>query len=95
MEIITKDNKKIDVSEDRVLTIPEGLLGFEEYTKYAIYESEFEPFLWLQSIENQKLAFLIIDPFLICSDYETDIDDETLAKLDISKPETDLLTALF
>ena len=38
MEIITKDNKKIDVSEDRVLTIPEGLLGFEEYTKYAIYE---------------------------------------------------------
>ena len=34
-----------------------------------------------------KLAFLIIDPFLICSDYETDIDDETLAKIEISKPE--------
>ena len=75
MEIITKDNKKIDVPEERILTVPEGLLGFEEYTKYALYESEFEPFLWLQSIENQKLAFLIIDPFLICSDYETDIDN--------------------
>lgn len=87
MEINTKDNKKIDVPEDRILTIPEGLLGFEEYTKYALYESEFEPFLWLQSIENQNLAFLIIDPFLICSDYETDIDDETLAKIEISKPE--------
>ena len=36
MEINTKDNKKIDVPEDRILTIPEGLLGFEEYTKYAL-----------------------------------------------------------
>ena len=87
MEIITKDNRKIDVPDERILEIPEGLLGFEEYKKYALYESDFEPFLWLQSIENQKLAFLIIDPFLICSDYETDIDDETLAKIEISKPE--------
>jgi len=87
MEITTKANGKKEVSEDKLLTIPEGLFGFEQYTKYAIIDSEYEPFLWLQSIEDSNLAFLIVDPFLICGDYETDIDDELLLKIGIKKPE--------
>ena len=50
-------------------------------------DSEYEPFIWLQSIENQNLAFLIIDPFLVCSSYEADIDDSSLAKIGVTKPE--------
>lgn len=87
MEIITKASGIKEVSEDKLLTIPEGLFGFEQFTKYAIVESEYEPFLWLQSIEDPNLAFLIVDPFLICGDYETDIDDEMLKKIGITKPE--------
>ena len=87
MEIITKAKGKIDISEDKILTIPEGLFGFEDYTKYALVNSDYDPFLWLQSIEDPGLAFLIVDPFLISSDYETDIDDETLSKIDIKKIE--------
>ena len=87
MELITKARGKIEIEEDRLVTIPEGLFGFEQYTKYALVDSEYEPFLWLQSCENPNLAFLIIDPFLICSEFETDIDDESLKKIGISKPE--------
>ena len=87
MEIMSKAKGKIEISEDRLLEIPEGLFGFEEYTKFALVDSEYEPFIWLQSTENANLAFLIVDPFLICSSYETDIDDQTLAKIDITKPE--------
>lgn len=87
MEIMTKSLGKIDVSEDRLLTIPEGLYGFENYTEFALVDSEYEPFLWLQSRQDPNLAFLIVDPFLICSEYETDIDDDTLAKIGISRPE--------
>jgi len=87
MEILTKARGKIDVSEDRLLTIPEGLFGFEKFTKYALVDSDYEPFLWLQSCENPNLAFLIVDPFIICSEYETDIDDETLSKIQVEKPE--------
>lgn len=87
MELVTKAMGTIDVSEDKMLEIPEGLFGFEEYTKFALIDSEYEPFIWLQSCENPNLAFLIVDPFLICSYYETDIDDECLAKIGITKPE--------
>lgn len=87
MEIMTKAKGKMDISEENLLTIPEGLFGFEEYTKFALIDSDYEPFIWLQSTENPNLAFLIVDPFLISSIYETDIDDDTLAKIGITKPE--------
>lgn len=87
MQIMTKAKGMIEVPEDRILEIPEGIFGFEDYTKYALIESEYEPFLWLQCVESIDVAFLIVDPFLICSSYETDIDDDTLKKIDITKPE--------
>ena len=87
MEIMTKAKGKMDISEENLLTIPEGLFGFEEYTKFALVDSDYEPFIWLQSTENPNLAFLIVDPFLISSIYETDIDDDTLAKIGITRPE--------
>ena len=87
MELITKARGKITVTEDHLITIPAGLFGFEQYTKYALVDSDYEPFLWLQSCEDPNLAFLIVDPFLICSEYETDIDDASLKKIGITKPE--------
>ena len=49
MELITKAHGKIEISDDRLITIPEGLFGFEQYKKYALVDSDYEPFLWLQS----------------------------------------------
>ena len=87
MNVNTKAKGIVEVSEDHLIYIPEGIFGFEDYTKYALIDSEYEPFIWLQSTENPNVAFLIVDPFLICSNYETDIDDESLKKIGIVKPE--------
>lgn len=87
MEVLTKTNGVVQVQDDKILTFEEGLFGFEDYKKFALIDSEYEPFIWLQSIENQNLAFLIIDPFLVCSSYEADIDDSALAKIGVTKPE--------
>lgn len=87
MKIDTKAKGEMDIPEDNLISVPEGIFGFEDYTKYALIDSDYEPFIWLQSTENRDVAFLIVDPFLICSTYETDIDDETLSKIGIKKPE--------
>lgn len=87
MEVLTKTNGIVQVQDDKILTFEEGLFGFEDYKKFALIDSEYEPFIWLQSIENQNLAFLIIDPFLVCSSYEADIDDSSLAKIGVTRPE--------
>ena len=87
MKIDTKAKGEMNIPEDNLISVPEGIFGFEDYTKYALIDSDYEPFIWLQSTENKDVAFLIVDPFLICSTYETDIDDETLSKIGIKKPE--------
>lgn len=79
-------NDKIDENINQSLVFPKGLFGFENYTQFKLFESEYEPFLWLQSTEKKDLEFLVVDPFLICSDYEIDIDDAVLSEIDVLSP---------
>lgn len=65
MEVLTKTKGRVEVEEKQIVTFPDGIMGFEQYKKYALINSEYEPFIWLQSLEDSNLAFLIVDPFLI------------------------------
>lgn len=94
MEVKTKANGIVNVDEKQLVTFPEGLLGFEKYTKFALIDSEYEPFVWLQSTEESNLAFLMIDPFLICSDYEADIDDSALRNIGVDSAEDIIIMTL-
>ncbi|MCR5400017.1 MAG: flagellar assembly protein FliW [Treponema sp.] len=87
MEVTTKANGVVEISEKQIVNFPEGILGFENFHKYALINSEYEPFIWLQSVDEKNLAFLLIDPFLISNDYEADIDDESLKKINVTSPE--------
>lgn len=94
MKIQTKTMGIVDVAEEHIINIPQGLFGFEDYTDFALITSEYQPFVWLQSIQDNKLAFLVIDPFIICEDYEVDIDDKELAKIGIKDPADILVFAI-
>lgn len=72
--------------ERQRLFFPDGLFGFEEYTDFDFFESEYAPFFWLQSARDSSLAFLVVDPFLICTEYELDVDDSMLSKIDVGSP---------
>ena len=63
MEVKTKTMGTVNVDESQIVSFPNGLYGFEEYHKYAIIEAEYKPFYWLQSLDEQNLAFIIVDPF--------------------------------
>ncbi len=86
MDVKTKIGTTVQIDKKDILEIPEGLFGFEEYKNYAIFDSEYPPFMWMQSLEESSLAFLIVDPFLVADDYELDIDDKALYKIGISNP---------
>lgn len=94
MEVKTKSNGIVNVEEKQLVTFPEGLLGFEQYKNFALIDSEYEPFIWLQSTEDSQLAFLMIDPFLICNDYEADIDDLSLKSIGVESPEDIIIMTL-
>lgn len=86
MKVDTRAEGIIEVPDDHIFKIPNGLFGFEDYKRYALFESEYAPLMWLQSLDEQNLAFLVIDPFLVCNEYEIDIDDKTLSLIGITEP---------
>ena len=86
MEIETLRFGKIAVQEDKVITFPRGILGFAKNKRYILFpHSEGSPFLWLQSIEDGDLAFVVMNPHLVKSDYTVDIDDNVINELEIKK----------
>lgn len=86
MDVKTKIGTVVTVDEKQLIEIPEGLFGFESYKNFAVFDSEFAPFMWLQSTEESALAFLVVDPFLIVDDYELDVDDKSLEKIGVTSP---------
>ncbi len=94
MEVKTKTLGTVQVEEKQIINFVNGLYGFEEYHRFAIIEAEYQPFYWLQSLDESNLAFIIVDPFLIVNDYELDIDDNALSEIGIDSPEDVVLFAI-
>jgi flagellar assembly factor FliW len=60
-----------------------GLFGFESYRQFILLSpEEQDPFKWLQSVDDQNLAFLVIDPLLIKHDYKIDISPKDMGLLE-------------
>ncbi len=71
MEIESKPYGEIEIDSDKIITIKDGLFGFEDEEKFVIIGKEEEqPFEWLQSVEKPDLAFVIVQPRVIRPDYE-------------------------
>jgi len=87
-EIETKPFGKMQIDERQILDFPDGILGFENYTQFAlIEESQESPFKWLQSLTELDLAFIVIQPDLFAPDYrpvlgQEDLDGIGLVSLD-------------
>lgn len=88
MEIETLRFGKIAVQEDKVITFPRGILGFAKNKKYILFpHSEGSAFYWLQSVEDGDLAFVVMNPQIVKSDYTVDVDDSVLGELNVKQEE--------
>lgn len=75
-----------NVLEAVKIDFPNGLFGFESFTKFSLIEAEYKPFYWLQSEQDKTLSFLVVDPFIFFDDYELDIDDNSLKSIEVKTP---------
>jgi flagellar assembly factor FliW len=91
VKVATKAFGLIDVDERQKVTFPEGLFGFETLKNYVILDAEQQPFYWLQSLDVEQVAFILINPFLFRPDYEIDINDDDLKDIGIAGPEKALI----
>ncbi len=70
------------------IRLPMGLLGFEQIKDYLlIVNPAEEPFRWLQVKDNATLAFVVVDPFLVATEYQPDLPQADVEFLGLSSPE--------
>jgi len=86
VKVTTKAFGLIDVEDQQKVTFPQGLFGFESFKDYVLLDAEQEPFFWLQSVDDENVAFVLINPFLFRPDYEINIDNEELTGIGVSEP---------
>lgn len=71
MKIHTATLGVVEASPDSFLTLPEGLIGFEEHREFALLTlSDYEPFCWLQSFSDPGLSFPLLAPSAFVPGYE-------------------------
>ena len=70
MKVKTTRFGELEVNPNDVITFSEGLLGFENLKKYFVVDpGDSTLILWLQSTEDEKVAFPIIEPKIFKPDY--------------------------
>jgi len=87
VKVLTKAYGLVEVNERQKITFPSGLFGFETLKDYVLLDAEQQPFYWLQSLDEENTAFILIDPFIFRPDYEMDINNEELAPIGITESE--------
>ncbi|GHV94725.1 flagellar assembly factor FliW [Spirochaetia bacterium] len=94
MKLATKAYGLIEVDERQKINFPDGLFGFETIRDYVLLDAERQPFFWLQSMEVEQVAFVLVNPFLFRPDYEVNINNEELAEIGIHSPERALIFSI-
>ena len=74
----------VEIDGSRVIRFKDGLLGFPGRRRFALIQTAEEAvFMWMQSVDEPALAFLVCDPLAFVPEYQAQIraDDVKLLEL--------------
>lgn len=81
-KIKTRDFGEILVGEEDIINFTTGIYGFDDYKKYIILkDSPEDDIMFLQSLDNMELSFVLIDPYAIFIDYNPILNEDDLCEL--------------
>lgn len=89
MKAATRLFGEIEIEDEKVIRFEHGIIGFPDLVNFTlIFDEEKEvgnSISWLQSLDEPEWVFPVLDPLVICPDYNPVVEDEMLKPLgDIS-----------
>ncbi len=74
------------------IILPQGLFGFSEIRSMElVFDQDELPFMWLRERKKDGLAFIVLEPGGIISNYSVEISDADVKILDITGPEDTMI----
>ncbi|MCL2851476.1 MAG: flagellar assembly protein FliW [Defluviitaleaceae bacterium] len=103
MKLNTRHFGEINIDESKIVVFEEGLPGFEDLTRFALFHDESEArnpedsdaqeisaggvFLWLQSIDDGETAFVLLNTFLFMPNYNPNLEEGALDSIGECDPD--------
>ena len=90
MQITTKVFGEIIIDDDKIIHFPNGIIGFPDLTDFTLIHDEekgTDSIHWLQSLQEPAFAMPVMDPLIVCPDYNPEADDELFNILGEIKPD--------
>ena len=81
MKIQTRAFGEVDIEDDKIILFPEGIVGFPDLKRFAlIYDKEKgnTSIQWMQSVDEQGFALPVMNPLIVCPDYNPVVEDSIL-----------------
>lgn len=92
MQVKTKAYGIVEVDERQIIQFPMGMFGFETLHDYVLMDARQQPFYWLQSLEVESVAFVLIKPNVFRPEYKPAVMKSELEALKLeSETEDDCL----
>ncbi|MCW5960189.1 MAG: flagellar assembly protein FliW [Pyrinomonadaceae bacterium] len=77
MPEISINNMNLEYNENAVIDFTEGLIGLPEMRRAVIVPmSDYSPFCWLASVDDERNRFVVVAPSAVFPDYSPDLPEE-------------------
>lgn len=84
MHIHTKYLGEMEIEDQKVITFPAGIPGFNDEMEFVLLDLPDNPiFQVLQSIHKVNTAFIVTNPYHFYHDYSFELEEDLLDRLDI------------
>lgn len=97
MTIETRVFGEITIDASKIIHFENGIVGFPDLKNFAlVYDIEKGDNVgirWMQSLDEPAFAMPVIDPLIVCPDYNPQVDEELLKPLGNLKEEETLILA--
>ena len=85
MFIKTKIFGEVEISDDKILTFEDGIIGFPDLKHFTLIHDEEKGtdagIRYFQSIEEPAFAMPVMNPLMVCEDYNPQVSEEFLSSL--------------
>ena len=85
MFIKTKIFGEVEISDDKILTFEDGIIGFPDLKHFTLIHDEEKGtdagIRYFQSIEEPAFAMPVMNPLMVCEDYNLQVSEEFLSSL--------------
>lgn len=87
MIIKTRDFDELEINESDIIHFPNGIYAFEDQKSFVLihYPDQDVAPMWLQSVDDPSLCFIVFDPILYVEEYSPNISAADMNALKAEK----------